>query len=430
MAMATGMARRVTKRRNRAAARGPAFWKSWDRKTLAWRGGVAALTLALAWFAFADAVANITAQTNPRIALAVRPGHAPALASLAARRLEGGDPAGVREAGRMAREALESAPIDARALRVFALAEEIAGRGAAVPAMMRLSERITRRDPATQLWLIEERIAANDLAGALRHYDTALRASRALDALLFPLLAGGLDDPAIRRAFIPYVKGAPPWLPRFLSSAVDQPAPTLADAMVAAGGFPPGEPYAALRSQLMLRLAQTGAVGPLLRLYATVPGADRRLLASTAFDKAGTDPAAAPVSWELMNTPSAAVAFEAAGQGSALIDVALAPNSNMVVARKLLALPPGTYAFAGSQSVGRWNGEARAFWDLACIRGGQSINIWRSPPLRAGAVRASPGPVVPAGCDGQYLQLVMAAGQGAEGVEMQVRGVTLAPLTP
>ena len=59
---------------------------------------------------------------------------------------------------------------------------------------------MSRRDLPTQLWLIEENVNRNNVPGALRHYDVALRTSLSSHELLFRSSSAFDDDPDTCRA--------------------------------------------------------------------------------------------------------------------------------------------------------------------------------------------------------------------------------------
>lgn len=86
------------------------------------------------------------------------------------------------------------------------------------------SERLSRRNLITQLWAIEDAVARDDVAGALRHYDIALRTAPRMAEVLFPVLKSASTDPAIRTGLIRTLSGKPLWAGDFIDYVSDNSA--------------------------------------------------------------------------------------------------------------------------------------------------------------------------------------------------------------
>lgn len=86
------------------------------------------------------------------------------------------------------------------------------------------SEAMSRRDLRTQLLLIEARVQQNDAAGALRHYDRALRTTRSVPILLSTMIAAS-NNAEIRDQVIRLLKRRPPWRSAFLVQLIDEQTP-------------------------------------------------------------------------------------------------------------------------------------------------------------------------------------------------------------
>ena len=153
---------------------------------------VPALLFAIAtgWLLVVVSGANIVREVRPDLALGMMPFDARAKAK-SAERLSASPratPAQLREARRLATEALDRDPTIASAWRTLGLVSTLRNRPGAAAGFFHTSERISRRDVPTQLWLIEEAVARNNIPAVLHHYDVALRTSRASHPLLLLIL--------------------------------------------------------------------------------------------------------------------------------------------------------------------------------------------------------------------------------------------------
>ena len=87
--------------------------------------------------------------------------------------------------------------------------------------VMRAAERLSRRDHATQLWLIEHHLRAGRADQALAHFDIAFRTSASSRGVLFPLLANSLADDQMFGAVVGYLRRDPVWTRPFISFVTD-----------------------------------------------------------------------------------------------------------------------------------------------------------------------------------------------------------------
>ena len=125
-------------------------------------------------------------------------------------------PPAVARARTLALAALRRDPTMAPAWRLLALAASMQGREREAARLFHFAERLSRRDLPTQLWLIEESVSRNDIPGALRHYDIALRTSLASPELLFPVLTRASGDNNVVGPLGTLLASDPPWRETFL----------------------------------------------------------------------------------------------------------------------------------------------------------------------------------------------------------------------
>ena len=102
------------------------------------------------------------------------------------------------------RSSLKQRPLNALAIAMLGLVpvgQKDVDKTAA--PFMTLANRLTRREPLSQMWMIEAASAADDVPGAVRHYHTVLAANPHLYQGLFPVLVSALDFPEIQQALNP-----------------------------------------------------------------------------------------------------------------------------------------------------------------------------------------------------------------------------------
>jgi hypothetical protein len=86
---------------------------------------------------------------------------------------------------------------DPRGIELLALAADRAGQHAKAARLFHLSDAMGRRSLPTRLWLIQSSVDTGDVAGALRHFDIALRTAPESQPLLLPVLARAGGQPGL-----------------------------------------------------------------------------------------------------------------------------------------------------------------------------------------------------------------------------------------
>ena len=158
---------------------------------------IIALTLVCALLSIQRTAGNVFAKRSPEVALRIAPFNAAALA-ISADRLIATDPIGKASAGaQLAERSLRTQALGASAVRILGYGAEVDRHPARAEALIKLSQRVSRRDLGAQLWLIERAVGTGDVPEALRHYDIALRTTDKTAQLLYPILTSALDEQAV-----------------------------------------------------------------------------------------------------------------------------------------------------------------------------------------------------------------------------------------
>lgn len=396
-------------------------------KQHAWRALVIIVCATLAWGAAVSAIVNITSDSNPAFALRLAPADPNALAA----RVD----ASLSKAN-IDRRALVSKSSDvekslrgqanAKAIRQLALIADAKGKTADARALMKLSAKLSRRDFVTQLWLIEDGVRADDIASTMAHYDVALRTSAESAAILHPILSSALVDETVQRAFTPYLRTNPPWLGSFLSFAINAGSSpvAIAETILKGGRLPDTVGYRALETQLLQQLAAKAAFPEAFRYYASLAGADARVVTSTAFGKSEMVAEHLPLTWQTLSSPGIDAIFEASAKGSARqLHVIVSSGERAPALRKLMGLAPGIYRFSQKMTPVRLANGASAYWQLLCYQNTAFVPIWRSD-INTAEIS------IPANCKAQYIEYIVAGGSDQEGAEVIVSAVTLSKIKP
>jgi len=117
-------------------------------------------------------------------------------------------------ARRLALDALRRDPIQPAALRVLGQVVSAGGGSAAEQKALPLvlaSQRLSRRELLTQLWLIDYYARRGDPEAMVRQFDLALRSSESARGTIFPLLDAAAFDPAVREALLDALAKRPNW---------------------------------------------------------------------------------------------------------------------------------------------------------------------------------------------------------------------------
>ena len=253
----------------------------------------------------------------------------------------------------------------------------------------------------------------NDIAGALRHYDAALRTTPNSGEQLLPILVSASAEPAVAAALVPLLAGNPPWRRNFLVALYEN--------------VPPGDRVVPLLEGLYRDrpVTETDAVGGVVaqlidrrefgaawRVYRLLPGRaapGSALLRNSGFE--GTAPLA-PFDWHLearSELEAQQRPINSGGAHPALVIHADTGHSGQV-ARQLLLLPAGTYSLVARAGTIESLAPASLGWQIVCLDG-QATRLadFDIPPLTASARGHRVDFRVPSGCPAQWLLLTAEA---------------------
>lgn len=301
----------------------------------------------------------------------------------------------------LARDVTIPAAIELRALRA-----EAAGQASQAARLFSLSDAISRRSLATRTWLIQRAVDRGDAAGALEHFDIALRTSSAAPRILFPVLANAASDPALAGPIARMLDRPSDWRVMFLNYAIGEggAASSIADivlvmrdrrAIVEAG----------IDQTLTGALVAEQAFGKARQVHdALHPSARRGFVVDPDFSRSGE---AFPFGWEFTEKGEAGAIRGRVDGKPALTYQSLVGRSGEV-AVQLLTLPPGRYRLATTTATGADDASATPFWTLTCGQAGGAQIALLNQPERSGET-AEAEFAVASDCPAQWLALHLRA---------------------
>ncbi len=271
----------------------------------------------------------------------------------------------------VARAALAIDPLNARALILLATERSAAGDGTAAARLAGLSEQVSRRDVLAQFFLIEQAVRSNDVAGALRHYDIAIRTNPDSARLLYDTLGAAGTDPEIRAGLRPYVQAPAPWMAGFLFQLSDKVggAQTAAALLEEANVVGRPGPLAGLLPPIIARLVDQGHADDALRLATAIPGFDAASLKTIDFADTTRDPRIGPLGWVITDAGASRIGWSSVRDKRALdVSIVSAQADDQVLMRRVVALAPGPYRLQATVTQHDGNGGAPPLkWRMSCL---------------------------------------------------------------
>lgn len=385
----------------------------------------------VAYLSAIHAIANIAWQPNPDLALRFVPDHPLALSRKADELFAAKqDPATLSKVEAMARQSLRGGALNPVAIRLLGYVADVRGDRKKARELMLLSQKVSRRDFGTQLWLIEDAVARGDKEQALYHYDIAMRTTPSSHTLLFPTLVGALEDVEVRRGLAPYIRRAPEWLPGFLGEAVvgsENPA-LVADMLVKSGRLPDREPYRSIGNNLLVQLATKFKLPAFRQYYLSLPGSSAATLQSASMNRNTVNLPYPAAGWQIVDNAAIGGSFspaDKAGRHSLLAFAGSGERGELM--RKYLFLKPGNYRFAARYEAQEAASDSEIRWDLLCLSAKGNVNKWiATTPVRKGRTATVQDFTLGADCPHQMLSLQLAGGSSQLGAEFTLRAIDIA----
>jgi hypothetical protein len=301
-------------------------------------------------------------------------------------------------------QSLSGGPLNRRVLRNLALDSEIRNDDERARRLMRLASRVSRRDIATQLWLVNDAVRREDLNGVLTHYDAALSTRNQAYEVLLPTMTQALIHPQFRAELIPLLRAERPWVESFISYAVTY-APTvgpMATLIEEAGELPNEDELRPMLSHLLYKLVEEGQISEARRFAVAVLEADPEVLKLPGLTEATVDPAFDPLTWSLNEGADLTAYLSDDGQ----IEIRVTSDRWQPAAWRVFEGDPGRYELAFSSISPRGSASASSRLTATCVRrGGQLALFEKDFEALSNANTWRQQFSLPAGCVGLRIDL-------------------------
>jgi hypothetical protein len=389
---------------------------------------LAAVVGALGYFAAAQSLAEALPDSQIELAHQLAPHNARITAKLSRVRMLS-DPKLINRAEeeRLAVAALRADPTAIPAVTTLGFVKQVRGDIAGARRLFAYSDRLSRRDLITRLWLIEDAVARDNAAEALHHYDVALRTNKAAPDILFPVLATASNDPVIAAALVKTLSARPAWAVPFLWFASGHSGDPGATARLFADLHRAKVPVSQeAQASLINALIDDRDLQGAWSYYALVrKGADRRRLRDPEFAAMLETPSR--LDWVPANNDTGLSATIQPGARGGILDFSVPPSMGGEMVQQMQLLPPGEYIMDGhSLEVDQGPG-ALPYWLLKCAADGRELGRVIVSNSAENGGRFAGRFTVPADCTAQYLVLVARASDGMTGVTGQIDSVQLRP---
>jgi hypothetical protein len=380
----------------------------WVRTTV-----VAIAGLALLWLSMANTVALVLGSRSPQLALALGVPSANAQAAIALSIATGRSPSPeqIARARGLAQAALRREPVNVAATVALATLASLQNRKGLAERLFAYSERLSRHDSLTQLWMIESGAARGDVAGTLVHYDRLMTVKPRFRPTLIPILVLASSDPKVARELAATLARRPIWWDEAIKPLIFQssaPVTTLPPILRQLRLNAENDQERVLLTSAMTRLASVGALKEAYALYLKSGGTrlvGRDLIRNGRFEDANRLP---PFDWDLhAEDGRTAIIQPRQNVGGSALFLYVDQDHQGEVARQLLLLGPGRYRLsARSGNIGADQFERPRVKISCAVPNLPSIVDMQLPASNDTGLSTQSDFVVPAGCTAQWLSLM------------------------
>ena len=319
----------------------------------------------LAWFATSSSIVLITRNASPSLALRLNPTDPVALVKQGDQRLA----QGISNKNMLAaiRTSLETDPLNAGGIRHLAIDHLSSGNIAKTRSMLALAEKLSRREVATQLLLIEMDLANQNIDGTLERYDLVLRVSPATRPLLFELMNDAGAEPNIRPRLVALLRSNPPWLAALLEWAIYSEVKITGLAGVFKEIPAKSTVWTETNRRLLIdRLVAHEHLDEAYVLYRQVQPDQAKPEGGLALNSNTTYP---PFDWQISPDPGKSVAGGGDSGGENKLQYLVDQNVGGALLSRLLRLPLGKYRLNVAMELDKLGGdEFGPEWSVACYR--------------------------------------------------------------
>ena len=325
-----------------------------------------------------------------------------------------------------ARTSLVSRPLNASLLSFYGLRAASIGQSGLANVVMASSDTVSRRDALSQLWMIEQKSASDNVKGAVSHYNALLSVHPETHATLLPVLVSALAYPEVRVAIRPYLNPETRWSAPFLDLASQSvEVGQYRDLVQPLASGLRGDEYAVSNARIIYRMLQSGLAGDAWKLFSHVaPDVDVAAFRAFAPGGANLDPKWQPLSWVLGQSDD----ISANVDGDGTIDVTVASTARGLIASRDMAVTASSTYVLGHRSMYE-PGSPRASlrWSASCVApNGPQLIVDRFVPATANSKLVQLSVEVPENCNLVRVELSALGSEGQLSSMVKITDLTLA----
>lgn len=233
------------------------------------------------------------------------------------------------------RDALRLEPVSNVAVRNLGLYFASRGQEARAFELMTIANRMSRRDPAANLWLVQHYGRRNDIKHALALYDITIRTDTAASAAIMAAMTQALSRPGAADLFLSFLATAPPWLDDFWTEVLRANGDLRTAAELRRGLHREGVRMEPEHDQLLIqKLADNGHFEQAFALYSVISPArgTNELLADPSFEASGSFP---PIGWKVVAESTHGSSIDPA---AGVLEATALPDAEGIIAQQVVAL--------------------------------------------------------------------------------------------
>ena len=325
-----------------------------------------------------------------------------------------------------ARLSFVSRPLNASLLSFYGFRAASSDKSGLASALMASADAVSRRAAFSQLWMIEQKSGADDVKGAVRHYNALLSVHPETHAALLPVLVSAVVYPEVRDAIRPYLNPETRWgwsVP-FLDLAsqraeIDQ----YRELVEPIASRLRGDEYAVSNARMIYRMLQSGLADDAWKLFSLVaPKVDLDAFRAFAPSSVNFDPKWQPLSWTLGQSDD----ISASVDGNGTIDVTVAPTARgLIASRDVAVIPSSTYMLGHRSIYEPGSPPASLRWSVSCVaQNGPQLIVDRFVPANANTKLVQLSVQVPGNCNLVRVELSTLGSEGQLSSIFKINDVT------
>jgi hypothetical protein len=274
--------------------------------------------------------------------------------------------------------------------------------------------------------MIEQKSRADDVKGAIAHYNALLSVHPAMQSTFLPVLVSAVAYPEVRVAIRPYLNPETKWSAPFLDMASQRAeVGQYRELVEPIASRLRGDGYAVSHARIIFRMLQSGLAGDAWKLFSAVaPNVDVGAFRAFAPGGANLDLKWQPLSWTLGQSDDISASVDADGT----FDVTVAPIARGIIASRDMAVIPSSTYLLGHRAINE-PGSPRASlrWSIYCsAQNGPQLIVDRFVPATANSKLVQLSVDVPENCNLVRVELSALGSEGQSSSMVKITDLTLA----